>query len=63
MTKIAKGAVVRQIVTPIVGVVSGDYRVDQETGDVQIPVEWEDADGTRHSRYFKAAEIEQVPQE
>lgn len=63
MSKFAKGAVVQQIVTPIVGVVAGDFRVDQETGKVQIPVEWTDADGTTHSRYFAESELEEKPAE
>ena len=58
MAKFAKGAVVRQIVVPITGVVAGDFRVDQETGSVQIPVTWTDADGVEHSRYFNESEIE-----
>lgn len=58
MAKFAKGAAVRQIVTPITGVVAGDFRVDQETGGVQVPVEWTDADGQTHSRYFTEDEIE-----
>jgi len=62
MAKFAKGAVVRQIVAPLTGVVSGDFRVDQETGEIQIPVAWTDADGSSHSRYFKEAEIELLPE-
>lgn len=62
MAKFAKGAVVRQIVTPITGVVAGDFRVDQESGNVQIPVAWVDADGVEHSRYFNESEIEAAPE-
>jgi hypothetical protein len=58
MAKFAKGATVRQIVKPIEGVVDGDFRVDQESGDVQIPVSWTDAEGVEHSRYFSESEIE-----
>ena len=63
MAKFAKGAVVQQIVKPIVGVVAGDFRVDQETGNVQIPVEWTDDNGQAHSRYFSESEIELLPTE
>ena len=62
MAKFAKGAVVQQIVKPIVGVVAGDFRVDQESGDVQIPVEWVDENGQTHSRYFNESEIEAKPE-
>lgn len=62
MAKFAKGAVVRQIVKPIEGVVSGDFRVDQESGNVQIPVAWIDSDGVEHSRYFNESEIEAAPE-
>lgn len=53
---IQKGAAVRQIVKPIEGVVTG-FDIDRETGAVQYCVEWTE-DGTAHSRYFKADEIE-----
>lgn len=62
MAKFAKGAIVRQIVTPITGVVAGDFRVDQETGNVQIPVTWLDDSGVEHSRYFNESEIEAAPE-
>ena len=55
-----KGDTVRQIVTPIQGVVES-YQVDQETGETQCLVSWTDADGTGHSTYFTAAQIEVVP--
>jgi hypothetical protein len=61
MAKFAKGAVVQQIVKPITGIVDGDFRVDQETGDVQIPVRWLDEAGVEHARYFKEDEIELAP--
>lgn len=54
-----KGTQVRQIVTPIEGTVTG-YQVDAETGDVQMLVEWTDANGDTHSKYFKDAEVEAV---
>ena len=54
----SKGTNVRQIVTPIAGVVNGDFRVDQETGEVQIPVEWLDDEGEVHSRYFSQSQLE-----
>jgi len=63
MSKFAKGAIVQQIVKPIVGVVDGDFRVCQETGQVQIPVKWTDADGQEHSRYFDQSDLEAQPAE
>ena len=61
--KFPKGTLVEQIVKPIRGVVDGDFRVDQETGQVQIPVSWIDEDGVLHSRYFDQSEIEAVAAE
>jgi hypothetical protein len=58
MAIFSKGTNVRQIVTPVTGVVSGDFRVDQETGQVQIPVEWLDDAGELHQRYFDAGQLE-----
>ena len=55
-----KGDTVRQIITPIQGVVDS-YQVDQETGETQCLVSWVDADGAEHSTYFTAAQIEVVP--
>lgn len=57
MAKFAKGAPVRQVVPTVTGNVTG-YSVDQETGDVLVLVEWKDANGDDHSRYFKEAELE-----
>lgn len=57
MAKFVKGAFVRQVVPAVEGNVTG-YSVDQETGDVQVMVEWTDADGQPHSRYFKESELE-----
>lgn len=59
MTKIAKGAAVRQIVKPIEGVVES-FAIDQETGARQFKVVWSDADGNECSRYFAEGEIEAV---
>ena len=61
MAKFAKGTVVQQVVVTVRGVVDGDFRVDQETGNVQIPVTWTDTDGVAHSRYFDESEIEAAP--
>ena len=44
---------------PIRGTVVA-YSVDQNTGEVQYLVEWDDAFGTTHSRYFTEAEITPV---
>jgi hypothetical protein len=52
----AKGASVVQVVNPIKGTVGG-FSVDQETGEVQVRVDWTDAEGTLHSRFFKQDEI------
>lgn len=64
MAKFKKGDVVRQVMPPpVTGTVVG-YSVDQETGDVQVRIEWseKDADGVDHvvSRYFTDAELEPV---
>lgn len=62
MAKITKNSFVEQIVTPIKGVVTG-FSVDQETGDTLAIVEWEDPDGTRHSKTFKSEDLKlQEPQ-
>ena len=54
----AKGdSVVQVMPAPIKGTVSG-FSVDQETGKVLVGVEWPDADGSTHSRYFDRAELE-----
>lgn len=55
-----KGQKVSQIVpAPIVGEVVG-FSVDQETGTVQIKVEWSDADGGKHERFFAEGEVRAV---
>lgn len=62
MTRIFKGDTVRQTMpAPIEGVVT-EYNICQETGDVQIKVEWPDADGDGfpESRFFKISEVEKV---
>lgn len=52
-----KGQEVTQIVpAPIVGTVTG-FSVDQETGAVQVQVEWLDANGSVHVKYFNENEI------
>jgi len=60
MAKFNKGdAVVQILPAPISGVVGG-FDVDQETGDVLVRVDWMDADGHEHQKFFKADEIEAV---
>jgi hypothetical protein len=59
MTQFAKGAIVKQIVTPIQGSILG-YQIDQETGERLNLVEWTDANGDVQSRYFKDGELEAV---
>lgn len=60
MANFKKGDTVRQVVAaPVEGVVSR-YDVDQETGEVQILVEWLDGEGNTCSRYFKEAELAAV---
>jgi hypothetical protein len=54
--KFTKGTVVHQIVSVVSGTVQS-FSVDQESGDVQYFVEWQDADGVVHSRYFTEAEL------
>jgi len=55
-----KGDPVRQIVVPLSGTVAG-FQVDQETGDRLVKVEWTDAAGDQHARFFKEDEIEAAP--
>jgi hypothetical protein len=57
-----KGDTVRQIVTPIQGVVQS-YQVDQETGDTQCLIVWTCGDGHEHSCYLTAEELEVIPAE
>lgn len=56
---IIKGALVRQIVKPIEGVVQS-FSIDQETGARQFQVGWLDEDGNECSRFFAEGEIEAV---
>ena len=56
MSSFAKGDSVVQVVTPISGTVQG-FQVDQETGALLVLVEWTDASGLAHSRYFNATDI------
>lgn len=57
---IAKGTQVRQVIAhPIEGVIDS-FSVDQETGEVQYLVTWNDADGVTHSRYFQDGEVAPV---
>ena len=62
MAQIKKGDVVRQIMpAPVEGVVT-EYNICQETGTVQVKVEWPDTDGDGipQSRFFKVDEVEVV---
>jgi hypothetical protein len=62
MSNFKKGDQVRQILpAPIVGNVAG-FHADQETGALQVCVEFQDAGETR-TRYFDATQIEAVPAE
>ena len=44
---------------PIQGTVSG-FALDQETGDVQVLVQWTDGDGVVHQRHFSQSEVAAV---
>ena len=57
MAQFSKGTKVKQIVAPVEGEVTG-FTVDQESGDVQVLVEWTDSDGVQHGRYFKETDLE-----
>ena len=57
----AKGTQVQQVMpAPIAGTVAG-YSIDQQTGASLILVEWPDADGSTHSRYFTESELQAAP--
>lgn len=57
ITKFTKGDEVVQILpAPITGTVAG-FDVDQETGARLVRVEWADADGHAHAKYFREDEI------
>ena len=60
MTHISKGTPVRQIVPTIKGEATG-FRIDEESGERLILVEWRDSEGTLQQRYFKESEIEADP--
>jgi hypothetical protein len=58
MSVFKKGDAVRQIMpAPIEGVVSG-FQVDQETGSLQVRVEYTDETGEARERFFSADQIE-----
>lgn len=59
MANAKKGDTVRQIITPIEGVVES-FQVDQETGELQYLVKWTTADGEEQTKYFTASEVEVV---
>jgi len=56
---LAKGTQVRQIIKPLEGIVGG-YQVDEETGEVQVLVQWNTPEGDVQGKYFKESEIEAV---
>lgn len=61
MADFKKGDLVVQVQpAPIMGSVAG-YAVDQNTGALQIFVEWSDDAGV-HSRYFKPEELMLKPE-
>ena len=60
MAQFKKGDAVRQVMpAPIVGNVAG-FHADQETGQLQVCVEYQENGETR-TRYFDAEQIEAVP--
>ena len=59
MTMFKKGDAVRQVVPVIQGTVDS-YQVDQETGELQLLVVWNDENGEPQGKYFKAEELEAV---
>ena len=56
---IRKGTMVRQVVPVIVGEVKS-FQVDQESGELQYLVEWENENGETQSKYFAAGEVVEV---
>lgn len=59
MANFKKGDVVRQVLpAPIEGIVTG-FHADQDTGALQIAVEYHDGESTR-LRYFDAEQIEAI---
>lgn len=59
MAMFKKGDAVRQVVPVIQGTVDS-YQVDQETGELQLLVVWNDENGEPQGKYFKAEELEAV---
>lgn len=57
MAMFKKGDTVRQVVPVIQGTVDS-YQVDQETGELQLLVVWNDENGEPQGKYFKAEELE-----
>ncbi|WP_342617223.1 hypothetical protein [Rhodoferax sp. GW822-FHT02A01] len=51
--------VVQVLPAPIEGSVAG-FDVDQETGAVQVRVEWPDADGSIHAQHFREDQLKAV---
>jgi len=55
-----KGDKVAQIqAAPVQGVVAG-FDIDQESGDVQVRVEWPNEDGGMHVRHFPQDQLEAI---
>ena len=53
-----KGQKVTQILPDAITGVVDSFAVDQETGELQILVNWQDVDGgDDHHRYFKQSEL------
>lgn len=57
MAQFKKGDSVRQVVPVIHGTVES-FQVDQETGELQLLVSWQDETGEPQAKYFKASELE-----
>lgn len=59
--KFKKGDLVVEVLpAPVSGMVT-KFDVDQETGAVQLLVEWADANGDMHGRFFKESELAAAP--
>lgn len=54
---IAKGTPVVQVCPPPIRGVVDSFVVDQETGEIQYGVTWQDAEGNEQSRFFRDGEI------
>ncbi len=61
MTTIKKGAAVRLIQPEIAGPVL-DRRINPETDEIELLVEFNDGAGETHQRWFDADKLEQLPE-